>query len=292
MTLFEEIVNESFLLNELSQGNDKNIIAAINGMRRVRLVYDDGQPRKGKRGRKGKAERNFFPIVYGKLNGSGNIAVAGYEAVGSTKRGLVKTEENPQGNRWKVFLLKNIVSWTNSSNKFDETNFTDPVAANNFNPNGDKRFSEIFEISPIVAGYDDELSNPNKPIDDKPIQKKDIEPQIKTKVEFQPKRVQPVEKEPQQVQTQQNTIDNNQEKDYNVNSIEAPEARPVTKAEIDGGEQSTTTDVGKTSLDAREDKPVTKDEIENPADNDATDLMRRMGLLPNENNDEEEEEAY
>lgn len=292
MSLFEEIVNEMGLLNELSQATHNDAICnAVKKGYRMQFDYDDKKKTPKKTARKGKNRRFVLPFVYGELP-NGKVALAGYETTGSTKRGLKRTPQTPKGNPWKLFLLDGISNFSITPKKYDETNITDAEAANNFNPNGDKRFAKIYAVSPLVAGYQGKIADPNQPIDDKPIEKSDIDGQIRTKVSFQPKQVQPVNTQTTSKTTKQpNTIDNTPENSYTGNSIEAPDARPITKTEIDGGETNTAA-TNNASLNAREDKPVTKDEIENPADNDATNLMKRMGLIPNENNEEEEEEAY
>ena len=43
MSLFNDIVNESVLLNELRTNRDDDIKAAINNVLRVRMSYDDGK---------------------------------------------------------------------------------------------------------------------------------------------------------------------------------------------------------------------------------------------------------
>ena len=64
MELFEEIVNESMLLNELKTNRDDDIKKAINNVLRVRISYDDGKDKVISRA-KGKRERYILPVAYG-----------------------------------------------------------------------------------------------------------------------------------------------------------------------------------------------------------------------------------
>lgn len=298
MTLFEEIVSDFGLINEVRQGSDSNIVAAINGMFRVRMVYDDHQSKKTKRGRYGKNERIIFPIVYGTMTKNGKAAVAAYESNGSTKRGLRPYQPTAKGNPWKLFLVDNIVSWANTKNKFSEDNF-DPEYGRLLNKAGDKRFGEIFAISPICDEYKGEIKQETEPIDSKPITKDKITPVAKV---TQPTRVQPVEKP---IASQKKTVDNSPEKAYFKNKIEAPETKPVTQGEIDGNEAKPTPTVNttKTPLDvATQESPVTKQEVEksvetadnNELSNSYKDMMKRWANLYNdeeEGNDEKTEEV-
>ena len=102
MELFEEIVNESMLLNELRTNRDDDIKKAINNVLRVRISYDDGKDKVISRA-KGKRERYILPVAYG-ITKNGKRAIRAYQTAGSTKRGVPK---------WKLFLLDNIYNWSN-----------------------------------------------------------------------------------------------------------------------------------------------------------------------------------
>ena len=109
MELFEEIVNESMLLNELRTNRDDDIKKAINNVLRVRISYDDRKDKVISRA-KGKRERYILPVAYG-ITKNGKRAVRAYQTAGSTKRGVPK---------WKLFLLDNSYSWSNGKKSFKE----------------------------------------------------------------------------------------------------------------------------------------------------------------------------
>ena len=104
MNLFNEIINEIPLLNEITTNRDKDIKDAINKVLRVRISYNDNKFPKTK----GRKERYILPVAYG-LTKNGKRAIRAYQTAGSTKRGVPK---------WKLFLLDNIGSWTNGKKNF------------------------------------------------------------------------------------------------------------------------------------------------------------------------------
>ena len=136
MNLFEEIVNESLLLNELKTSRDNDIKKAINDVLRVRISYDDKKDKVISKA-KGKRERYILPVAYG-ITKNGKRAIRAYQTAGSTKRGVPK---------WKLFLLDNIYSWSNGKKSFKE--YGDTLIRLGLNTTGDKHMTTLFAITPI-----------------------------------------------------------------------------------------------------------------------------------------------
>ena len=277
MSLFKEIVNES-LLKEAIDSKEDRIIAAINGVKRARIVYND------KKGGKGKNERFILPVAYG-LTKSGKKAVRAFETMGSSKRGLTNPPNNRKFPKWKMFLLDNIVSWSNGKQSF--RNYKDMLVSMGLNLHGDKSMTELYAITPM-ASDDVQVAKTTNPIGPKPITKLDVEPSSKS----QEKSTTDQEKFVPAAKTRQNAVDKTTDTGYTTNTLNAPETEPVTKQEVGGTQENPTTG---TSVDimASKTSPITKDEIENGGENKDdvmdkfTDLTNRMNNLYNDEEDEE-----
>ena len=277
MSLFKEIVNESELLTEINAQNDSRIKDAINKVLRVRIVYNDNkdyiEPKRG-----GKKTRYILPVAYG-LTHSGKKAVRAYQTAGSTKRGAPK---------WKLFLLDNIISWTNGTRSFKK--YGDSLIRLGLNTNGDKHMTTLYAITPIGGGGSVPIAKCSEPIDSEPITKIDVEPT--TKVVQNPNIVKQTK---DFVPTIKNTtsIDNKQKNNYVVNKSNTPETEPIKKVDI---EPDTNIDNNTTEPNQMaQTKPITKNDIDstsganinNKLSNSFNDLMNRMDNINKE--DEEEE---
>ena len=277
MSLFKEIVNESELLTEINAQNDSRIKDAINKVLRVRIVYNDNkdyiEPKRG-----GKKTRYILPVAYG-LTHSGKKAVRAYQTAGSTKRGAPK---------WKLFLLDNIISWTNGSRSFKK--YGDSLIRLGLNTNGDKHMTTLYAITPIGGGGSVPIAKSSEPIDSEPITKIDVEPT--TKIVQNPNIVKQTK---DFVPTIKNTtsIDNKQKNNYVVNKSNTPETEPIKKVDI-----VPDTNIDNNTIEPNQmaqTKPITKNDIDstsganinNKLSNSFNDLMNRMDNINKE--DEEEE---
>lgn len=276
MGLFEEIVNENFLLNELRSNRDDDIKAAINKVLRVRISYDDGKDKVISRA-KGKRERYILPVAYG-ITKNGKRAIRAYQTAGSTKRGVPK---------WKLFLLDNIYSWTNGKKSFKE--YGDTLIRLGLNTKGDKHMSTLFAITPI-GNNNVPVAKDSNPITTEPITKNNVEPSdkvqnpeiVKTDNNFVP------------AQNKRNTsIDNNINKSYFKNKVEAPETEPVTKTDVQKTDDIKNTNVIDKQSSQVTTEPVTKNDVENNGvstdnklSNSFNDMMNRMDNLYNDENNE------
>lgn len=277
MGLFKEIVNESELLTEINAQNDSRIKDAINKVLRVRIVYNDNkdyiEPKRG-----GKKTRYILPVAYG-LTHSGKKAVRAYQTAGSTKRGAPK---------WKLFLLDNIISWTNGNRSFKK--YGDSLIRLGLNTNGDKHMTTLYAITPIGGGGLVPIAKSSEPIDSEPITKIDVEPT--TKIVQNPNIVKQTK---DFVPTIKNTtsIDNKQKNNYVVNKSNAPETEPIKKVDINPD-----TNIDNNTIEPNQmaqTKPITKNDIDstsgtninNKLSNSFNDLMNRMDNINKE--DEEEE---
>lgn len=202
------------LLLELTTQREGDIKKAIKKCLRVRMGYDD------KKGGKGKKERYILPVVYGRTK-NGKLAIRAFQTAGSTKRGVPK---------YKLFLLKNIYSWSNGKRSFYD--YESQLLQNGLNQYGDMSFSEIYAITPFAKGYN-QLSNENEPIDSEPMQKNEIPPEIGGKKEKAKAKVQEPKTSTAIRQKQQKNVDIPKTNNYHVNKLNAPKTEPVTKAEID-----------------------------------------------------------
>lgn len=244
---------------------------AIENCRRIRITYDD------KKGGKGKNTRYLLPLVFG-ITKNGKKAIRAFQTFGSTKRGVPK---------YKLFLTDNIGQVDVGRVKYYD--YEQQLLSTGFNDSGDKGFSDIYSITPLARNFNGaNLSKENVPIDSKPITKQDINKiQQKQKSANKPK-IQPL---------QQKTVDNSQEKNYFTSKVEAPETEPVSKNDIEYGDDSQEVgQVNQTPVDiGTETKPVEKSDIEpqlntdNELSKSFKDLMDRMDNLYSDENDEDEE---
>ena len=278
MGLFEEIVNENVLLNELRSNRDDDIKNAINKVLRVRISYDDGKDKVISRA-KGKKERYILPVAYG-LTKNGKRAVRAYQTAGSTKRGVPK---------WKLFLLDNIYSWSNGKKTFKE--YGDALIRLGLNTKGDKHMTTLFAITPIGNNGDIPVADNSNPIKSGPISKNDVFPTTnvqkpettKTDNNFVPSQ-----------NKQNSSIDITKNNSYFKNKVEAPETKPVTKTDVQNNDIEVDNITKTPQVNKPTTEPVTKTDIENqsaPIDNKLTnsfnDLMNRMHNLYNDEENNE-----
>ena len=261
---------ESWQLN-----SEEKLQFAIENCRRIRITYDD------KKGGKGKNTRYLLPLVYG-ITKNGKKAIRAFQTFGSTKRGVPK---------YKLFLFDNIK--TIEVGKIKYYDYAQQLLSTGFNTAGDKSFADIYAITPLATDFNGaNLANKNKPIDANPVTKQDVSKSTEpTKKETPtPKKQQPTQQAPK-------TIDNLGKTDIFKNKIEAPDTEPVSKGEVETGENpqrpiqglQEPTDKGDATA------PVTKSDIEQPkinTDNELSnsyrDMMQRMdNLYKDDENDEE-----
>ena len=289
MSLFTEILQESnLLLEKANEVTEDKIRDAIENGKMVSIMYNDGEPGKGK------SWRYICPVVYGELKnrktgaGNGHMAVRAYQTVGSTK--------SDKKNAWKLFRLDRIVAWYNQENTDEDQSHTfDPKLLQYFNGKGDKHFARIVYHSPDI---DVEYS-----IDSKPISKDDIMSIYGKEGEQQPeiKYTMSPEWKNQYNQEYSKTIslDNNGKIAYSsereapeASKLEAPDTEPVTGDEVQSGQQQ---DTGVEDDSAKkmvaDEKPVSKDEVngtEEQPKNDITpafqDMMTRWKNAENAEN--------
>ena len=274
--MFKEIVNESLFLTELNARNDENIKNAINNVLRVKITYDD---RKDKTisNSKGKKTRYILPVAYG-LTKNGKRAIRAYQTAGSTKRGVPK---------WKLFLLDNIISWTNGNKSFKK--YGDSLIKLGLNTNGDKHMTTLYAITPIGGGGTPVAKSSN-PIDTEPITKIDISP--KTNIVQTPTIINKTKDF--EIPKINNTVDNLPQKPYVNNKVNIPDMEPVKKDEINP--ENNNAGPNSPNLTTKT-EPISKDDVnsetekdisinsDNKLTNSFNDLMKRMNVL---NNDEEE----
>jgi hypothetical protein len=274
--MFKEIVNESLFLTELNARNDENIKNAINNVLRVKITYDD---RKDKTisNSKGKKTRYILPVAYG-LTKNGKRAIRAYQTAGSTKRGVPK---------WKLFLLDNIISWTNGNKSFKK--YGDSLIKLGLNTNGDKHMTTLYAITPIGGGGTP-VAKSSKPIDTEPITKIDINP--KTNIVQTPTIINKTKDF--EIPKINNTVDNLPQKTYVNNKVNISDTEPVKKDEInpennnDGPNSpnltTKTEPISKDDINSETEKDISINS-DNKLTNSFNDLMKRMNVL---NNDEEE----
>ena len=281
MELFEEIVNESILLNELRTNRDDDIKKAINNVLRVRISYDDRKDKVISRA-KGKRERYILPVAYG-ITKNGKRAIRAYQTAGSTKRGVPK---------WKLFLLDNIYSWSNSKKSFKE--YGDALIRLGLNTKGDKHMTTLFAITPI-GNENVPVAKDSNPIDATPVTKTDVSP---TTQQVQNPNIVSKSNDFVPSKTKQGTsIDNSGDSSYFSNKVEAPETQPVTKSDVQpqNNVPQTQNNVPQTQAEPEiGTEPVTKSDVEgetinqdNKLTNSFKDMMNRMDNL-NKDNEEEE----
>lgn len=280
MGLFEEIVNESMLLNELRTNRDDDIKKAINNVLRVRISYDDKKDKVISRA-KGKRERYILPVAYG-ITKNGKRAIRAYQTAGSTKRGVPK---------WKLFLLDNIYNWSNGKKSFKE--YGDTLIRLGLNTKGDKHMTKLFAITPIGNENVPVAKNSN-PIGATPVTKTDVSP---TTQQVQNPNIVSKSNDFVPSKTKQGTsIDNSGDKSYFSNKVEAPETEPVTKSDVQpqNNVPQIQNNVPQTQKEPKiGTEPVTKSDVEgetisqdNKLTNSFKDMMNRMDNL-NKDNEEE-----
>lgn len=275
MNFLKNIINSKFIINEAisDSGIDDRIKDAINRVRRVRIVYNDKKPHVISN-RKGYKTRYILPVAYG-LTKNGKRAIRAFQTTGSTKRGVPK---------WKLFLLDNIVSWTNSTRTFKR--YKDDLIRLGLNTSGDKGMTTLFAITPF-ANSDVQVADTSLPISSKPISKNDITPTTSSQNSQEPKTssLPLVNKTVPNIQNSPKTIDNAKLQPY-ISSVEAPETKPITKSDV-GNDDTTNEPTTQNTTQQLEPttEPVTKQDIEN-GESDVenvksqfNDLMNRMDNL-------------
>ena len=292
MTLFEEIVNESLLLekwNKVAVEKERQklkgmpikdqILYAIEKVRRINFRYDD------KQGGGGKNYRYILPVAIGKSK-AGNIVFRAFQTAGSTKRGNKK---------WKLFRIDRI----RDINDFDFN-----VSTRNFRSykqeldrlglhNPDKGMIEIYGVSPL-CGYspDANIKDIDMPITSEPIMKNDVSTQQTSKET--PQQIKQPEKQTQQ-------FDNFQDNTYIGNKVDAPKTEPILKSQIQEPEVPVqTSEPTATQTNKIGSEPITKLDVENEKnDKDSgnehelttyfKDMMNRMDNLYKDENEQKEE---
>ena len=274
MSLFEEIVNESILLNEIVN-RDKDIINAINNVLKVRISYDDKKD-KILSNAKGKKERFILPVAYG-LTKNGKRAVRAYQTAGSTKRGVPK---------WKLFLVDNIYSWSNGKKSFKH--YGDTLIHLGLNTSGDKHMTTLYAITPI-GNENVPIANNSNPIDSTPVTKTDVTP--KTNQVQNPKIVNKTKKFVPASVKNTPSIDNNNQKSYFKSKVEAPETEPITKTDVQP-QANSNIDNNADDKQITTTKPITKGEVENgninkdnKLSNSFNDMLNRINDLENNKED-------
>ena len=206
-------------------------------------------------------ERTIYPIAYG-LSKANNPVVRAFEPKGDTVRGVPK---------WKFFRVDRILNWEN----IEDERF-DPRQLNGVNETGDMLMTRVFNIAPIGNGKKIDKTHKFIRLTPGAISKNDIEaPNIENNKTYSADSV--------INDIIRNMEQNNQEDDENVynvpevsynqenqpsNKLEAPETKPISKQEIQGGdkpvnpetENNDETEIEKMTAD---DKAISKDEIEN-----------------------------
>jgi hypothetical protein len=280
-------MSKKFLLNELSVANDGRIKDAINRVLRVRITYNDKKPHVISN-RRGYKTRYILPVAYG-LTKSGKPAVRAYQTSGSSKRGIP---------RWKLFLLDNIVSWSNGKKSFKE--YKNSLLSLGLNTNGDRGMTTIYAITPFA---DDNVQiNPNSTgISSEPVTRNDVEPKTSSQ---QPDKGMNVDRNLEPAKNSRvSSIDKNKNNSYFNNKVEAPVTEPVSKVDIDGttnnepeninNEPETNNIAQKQNTTISQDnlvnEPVTKSDIETDetekVKNQFNNFMDRMNNLYNDEED-------
>jgi len=268
MDLFEEIVNETFLINE-SVSSD-NIRNAINGMHPVWITYND------EKGGGGKNRRLIYPVAYG-LTTKGNPVIRAFQPQGSSKRGLTTPPNNREYPKWKYFRVDRIKNWRMVSSQ----TYSDE-GMEGFDESDDKSMSKVYLIAPI--GGAKHLPKQKPDIGYKPITKQDVEnipteETPKTTPTQQPRKynakqivnnilsgiknfgqkiVKPFKKTPENL----DNVENPSNITVNNNNLTAPDTEPITKQDIkqtpNPGEN-----LGEKPVEKPNDKPVTKQDVNN-----------------------------
>ena len=293
MDLFEDIIRETFLINESVTINGIN--DAINGLHPVWITYDD------ERGGDGKNRRLIYPVAYG-LTSKGNPVVRAFQPSGSSKRGLTTPPNNREYPKWKYFRVDRIKFWRMVSSKT-----FDGKTLEGFNEEGDNSMSIVYTIAPI--GNAKQLTKQKPEIGYKPITKQDVEnipteDNVETQQqepESQQTTVQPKEQPKRKYSARQiinnilsrikntftkkkNNVDNSQQtQDINNKNLTVQDTEPVTKQDVSPNvsQKQTTTTTEKPS-----DEPITKNDVNqeetvenNPLTNKYKDMMSRWNNL-------------
>lgn len=264
-------INETISLSKKRFGKEtwqlskeEKLQFAIENCRRIRITYDD------QKGGKGKNTRYLLPLVYG-ITKNGKSAIRAFQTYGSTKRGVPK---------YKLFLTDNIGQVDVGRVKYYD--YEQQLLGTGFNDSGDKGFADIYSITPLARNFNGaNLANQNQPIDANPVKKSDI-----TKGEEEPKDTTQTQKQPtQRTNVQQKTVDNLGQKGYFQSKVEAPDTEPVSKTEIEYGENTPqTVQMNQSPIEnGDETEPVEKSDIEqgpqistdNELSNSYQDMMRR-----------------
>ena len=297
MDLFEDIVRDTFLINENVSINSVN--DAINGLHPVWIAYDDEQ------GGNGKNKRLIYPVAYG-LTSKGNPVIRAFQPQGSSKRGLTTPPNDREYPMWKFFRIDRIKFWRVISSKT-----FDGKSLDGFNESGDKTMSIVYTIAPI--GNAKKLAKKDNTIGYKPITKQDVEnisietenePQDNTdnkaSVEQPRKRYSAKEiinnilnkiKNPF---NRKNNVDISQKKQDNNKNLTTNDTEPITKQEVEPVNQAqsvvnngnknnnalskTTTDTPVTKNDVNQEEQE-ETAVNNPITNGYKDMVSRWNNL-------------
>ena len=283
-TLFENIVRKSFILKEDAQ-IDK-ISGAVTGMHPIILKYND------KQGGDGKNKRVVYPVAYG-ISTAGNPVIRAFQKQGSTKT------SSPS---WKLFRLDRV-----SSMRVVNSRTFNPEDLVGFRSDGDEQMTTLYCISPIGKAKGGEYTGNYVKLKATPITKADIEaeksPQAAASV--QAKEAGERQSAEDIVNDIVSNIDSNQEgqnidntgiSGYNNEKwqhykMNATDSDPIYKDEIPGGDNQVgngeKVEVNKTQIG---DGPISKEDLtgneeeENKEVNPATDLLKRMDNLNQDEN--------
>lgn len=282
-TLFENIVRKSYILKEDAQ-IDK-ISGAITGMHPIILKYDDNQ------GGSGKNQRVVYPVAYG-ISTAGNPVIRAFQKHGSSKT------SSPS---WKLFRLDRV-----SSMRVVSSRTFNPEELVGFRADGDEQITTLYCISPIGNAKSGEYTGNYVKLKATPITKSDIDAEkkqqsaanIQAKTNSQKKSAEDIVNDI--VSSIDNNsgqnIDNTETSGYNNEKwqhykMNATDSEPIYKDQIPGGDNQ----VGGVETNMSNganigDGPILKgdlnsnDEEENKKVNPATDLMKRMDNLSQEEN--------
>lgn len=275
------------LINEMRVENDESIKQAINNVLRVRITYNDKKDKVISKS-KGKNERYILPVAYG-LTRNGKRAVRAYQTAGSTKRGVPK---------WKLFLLDNIVSWSNGKKSFK--GYKQALIDLGLNVNGDKHMTTLYAITPL-ANPNVQVSKYGNEINPEPITKMDVTPTTSVQTATTPSDKNISNK------TILNThsIDNVSDLDYN-SDIEAPETKPITKTNVSNNQNIDNT--GKSieqpeitnNVEPVTTEPISKNDVNNEPEHEAnndidlrdSDFVKKFNDLNNRMNNLYNNEEY
>lgn len=293
MDLFEDIIRETFLINESVTINGIN--DAINGLHPVWITYDD------EKGGDGKNRRLIYPVAYG-LTSKGNPVVRAFQPSGSSKRGLTTPPNNREYPKWKYFRVDRIKFWRMVSSKT-----FDGKTLEGFNEEGDNSMSIVYTIAPI--GNAKQLIKQKPEIGYKPITKQDVEnipteDNVETQQqepESQQTTVQPKEQPKRKYSARQiinnilsrikntftkkkNNVDNSQQtQDINNKNLTVQDTEPVTKQDVSPNVSQKQT---ATTTEKPSDEPITKNDVNqeetvenNPLTNKYKDMMSRWNNL-------------